>query len=234
MFQVTSDTQYLYDSNVLLTDGDFIQEADDAVFLQTFGVGFTPPLSAQLKTTLYWQHDLVRYDALSKFDFDDDLVGLRLGHPVKEWFTLYGGVSGGRYVFREGGEFLKFLDVQLGLARDEPLTRRLGLVYGYQFDARPSSPSELTRLDNALYAGLSLGVLERLTAQLAYRIRVRDYLQADRVDLDQLISFGLVYSFSNWASVRVSAGYARNNSSSNDFDYQAFTAGGAFNLTLRF
>src|SRR5262249_14464799 len=70
MFQVTSDTQYLYDSNVLLTDGDFIQEEADAVFIQTFGVSFSPPFLSRLRSTLYWQHDLVRYDDLSKFDFD--------------------------------------------------------------------------------------------------------------------------------------------------------------------
>jgi hypothetical protein len=234
-FRVYSDTQYLYNSNVLLADGEFIQEGEDEVFIQSFGASYSPPLVQPLTSTLYWRHDIARYDEFSGFNFDSDTGGLWLNCPVQDWFAVYGGFSASRSYFQDGGdEFYEYFDTQLGISREQPLTRRALLVYGYQFDWRVASPSELTRVDNAAYVGVNVALLDKLTGQLFYRARVRDYFEADRTDLDHLAALTLIYSFNDYVSVRLSATYGKNNSTENEKDYQVFTGGGGLNLLIKF
>ena len=234
-FRISSDTQYLYDSNVLLADGEFIQKGDDAVFIQSFGASFTPPLLERLTSGIYYHHEIVRYDEFNKFDFDADTAGLRLGYPVKDWFNVYGGWSASRYSFQgHGGEFYRFYDTRIGLEREQPITRRLLLTYGYQFDWKPSSPARLTRADNAAYLGLGIALADKLTAQVFYRLRAREYLRTDRTDVDHLVSLSLGYAFNDYVSLRVSGSYGENSSTLKAHDYEVFTAGGGLNLSFKF
>jgi len=88
-----------------------------------------------------------------------------------------------RDYFREGGdEFYKYYSTNWVPAVRRGWTAR-SLGYGYQLDWRPSSPAELTRLDNAAYIGLNVALIDKLTAQFFYRIRVREYYQFGRTDL---------------------------------------------------
>jgi hypothetical protein len=235
MFRAYSDTQYLYDSNVLLADGDFILRGSDAVFIQDFGALFSPALIEPLASSLYYHHNLVRYDDFSQFDFDADTGGLHLGLPVKDLFTIYGDFSASRYYFREhGSEFYKYFDGELGLGREQRLGRRTSLLYGYQLDWRPSSPSDLTRIDNAGYVGVSLGLMDKLTSHFLYRIRVREYYQASHTDLDHLLNLTLAYSFNDSITARLFVTYGINNSTVSIRDYTVFNGGGGLNLSIRF
>jgi len=235
MFQVYSDTQYLYDSNVLLADGEFIKKGDDSVFIQDLGASFSPRLVEPLVSSLYYHHNLVRFDDFSQFDFDADTGGLHLGLPVADLFNLYGDLSAGRYYYRHGGhEFYKYFNMELGIGREQRITRRASLIYGYQLDWRPSTPSDLTRIDNAGYLGANFALIDKLTAQFFYRIRIREYYQGSRTDLDNLLNLTLVYSFNDYISLRVFAAYGVNTSSKTTHDYDVFNGGSGLNLTLKF
>jgi hypothetical protein len=235
LFQVFSDTQCLYDSNILLTDGEIIETGDDAVSIESLGATFSPHLLRGLGSTLYFRHDIVRYNQFSKFDFDEDTGGLSLSYPVDDLFLLYGGFGAGRYYFRAGGhEFFKFYDTYIGLGRELRLSNRALLTYGYHLDWRPSSPSPLTRIDNALYLGLDFAVMDKLTAQLFYRLRLREYLQVNRTDVDNLVALTLTYAFNDYVSVRVFATYAEDNSNLRVHEYSVFNAGGGLNFSFRF
>ena len=235
MFQVSSDTQYFHDSNVLLADGDLIKQGADTVLLQSFGASFTPPLVERLTSTVFYHHEMVRYDRLSEFDFDADTAGLRLAYPAENWCKVYGGFSAARHAFEgDGGEFYKFYDTRLGVVCEQPLTRRALLTYGCQFDWRPSSPASLSRVDEAVYAGLNVALMDKLTAQLNYRLRAREYLEAGRTDLDHLAVLTLGYAFNNHVTVRVFASYGDNVSTVKTHDYQVLTTGGGLHLTFKF
>src|SRR5258708_17001691 len=103
LFRVYSDTQYLYDSNVLLADGDFIQVGDDSVFVEDAGVSISAPLVQPLSSSVYYHHNLARYDEFSQFDFDADPGGLHLAYPIQDLFPLSADFSASRNYFRQGG-----------------------------------------------------------------------------------------------------------------------------------
>jgi len=235
MFRAYSDTQYLYTSNVLLADGEFIQVGDDSVFLEDVGASFSPALIEPLVSSLYYNHNLTRFNSFSEFDFDADTAGLHLGLPVADLFTLYGDFSATRYYYREHGhEFYKFYNTELGIGREQRLSRRASLDFGYQLDWRPSSPSELNRIDNAVYLGANFALVDKLTAQFYYRIRVREYYQDSHTDLDQILNLTLVYSFNDYISARISATYGLNSSSESVRDYNVYNAGAGLNLNIKF
>ncbi|MGA2220280.1 MAG: outer membrane beta-barrel protein [Verrucomicrobiia bacterium] len=236
LFSVYSDTQYLYDSNVGLTPNHGMNNASsDEVFFQTFGASFTPHLVDGLTSALYARQQFVRYDQQSILDFDAQSGGLSLGYPVGNWFTVYGGFEASRLFTRQKDvEFYKDFDTQFGLWRSQPLGQRLLFYYGYQLDWLPAHPSDLTELDDALYGGINLQLIDRLAAQFLYRFRVRNYLQTSRTDLDHLVSLALSYPFNRYISVRVYVSYGENDSNKSEFDYHVVNAGGGLNLSASF
>lgn len=229
---LSSDTQYLFDSNVGLTPN---HQVSDALFFETLSAAFTPHLVEQLSSAIYLRQQFVRYDEQSILDFDAQTAGLSLAYPVNSWFTAYGGFAASRLFSRQNGdEFYKEFDTQFGLWRSQALGRRISLYYGYQFDWLPSQPSDLTEVEDALYGGINLQPIDRLTAQFLYRFRVRDYLQVGRTDLDHLVSLAVTYTFCRYASVRAYATYGDNDSNKNEFDYRVANAGGALSLSVKF
>jgi hypothetical protein len=235
MFQVYSDTQLGYSSNVLLADDVTTPRQEDTFVMQTFEASFSPRLVRKLKTTFYVREQLVRYDDLSPFDFDSQTVGLNLARPVKTYFTIYGGFAAKRAYFRAtDSEFFKMYDTHIGLYREQPVGRMGALFYGYQLDWRESSPSALARVDNAGYWGVNLVVIDKLTAQVLYRIRGQEYLQADRTDFDHQVNFALIYGFSEYVRARAFFSYYSNDSNIPTRDFHGFTTGGGLYLSVKF
>lgn len=234
-FEVSSDSQYLYTSNVLLTDGDIIAHKADSLWYQTFTGSYTLPQWAGLSAKVYAQYALVRYQDSSQFDFDGNTAGLSLGYSVKDWFTLYGDFSAEREYFRQGdNEFFKMFDTRAGIWRRQTVSSKVFLYYGYQFDWRAASPSELTRADDAFYGGVNVTLLDRLTGDLFYRFRVQEYLQTSRTDLDHLVSLTVTYAVTRYISLRTYAAYGSNDSNVTGRDYTVFNGGVGMNLLVKF
>ena len=101
-------------------------------------------------------------------------------------------------------------------------------------DWLPSNPSDLTELENALYGGINVQLIDRLTAQFLLRARLRDYLESSRTDIDYFLSAALNYTFNQYVSARAYATYAYNDSNQSEFRYNAATLGGALDLSVRF
>ena len=79
-----------------------------------------------------------------------------------------------------------------------------------------------------------MALTDHLSAQLLYRLRVREYLEGGRTDLDHLASLTLAYAFNDNVSVRVFVAYGDNVSSDHTHDYQVLTTGGGLNLSFKF
>lgn len=232
LLSLYSDSQYFFDSNVGLTRN---HETSDGVYFQSLGAAFTPHLLNNLSSAVYIRQQFIRYNDNSGLDFDAQTAGLSLSYPVENLFTLYGGFSASRQITRQNdSEFYKEFDAQFGLWRSQPLTRRLSLYYGYQLDWLPANPSDLTEMNNALYAGLNLQLLDRLTGQLLYRIRMRDYLQSSRNDIDNLVSLAFTYTCCRYVNIRTYVTYGDNYSNNADFNYRVVNAGGGLNISVQF
>src|SRR5439155_968203 len=91
LFRVTSDTQYLFTSNILLLPDrpPLLRAEQDSLLLQTFGVSVSPQLLDKLTSTVYLRYQLARYSAHDEFDFDSQTAGLQLSYPVEDWFNAY-------------------------------------------------------------------------------------------------------------------------------------------------
>ena len=232
LFQVSSDTEYLYDSNILLLDKHKI---DDDLLSETVKASFTPRLIDRLESSVYAKYQIVRYSDHSNLDFEANAVGLSLSRPVGNVVTVYGNFEAARLYLTDGNdEFFKMFDTTLGIWRGHNLGDWAWLFYGYQVDWRPSSPSAFTRVDNAGYIGVKVMPVDRLTLQVYYRLRDEAYYQESRNDLNHLISLSATYDFNNYISARVFAEYRNNNSDSSGFDYTACTGGVGLKLALKF
>lgn len=251
-FQAYSDTSYLYDSNILLTDH---KPVSDMVLDQVFGASYSPRLFNDLKTTLYYQHYIDRYDSNSAFDFDGDQAGVDLAYtlvkppiPYHEeqtlsaW-TLYGDGSYERLTLTTGDTLIYGMaDVRIGLRCDYNalLPRWTGILkpiapfYGYQFDWRVSYPSVLTRADDTGFLGASMDVVRNVYLQVLAQAQWQDYLDVNRSDITETVSASLIWRINKYASLNASALFANNNSSLNAFSYKVLSAGPNLTLQIRF
>jgi hypothetical protein len=231
-FRVFSDSQYVYESNVLLTPSN---AEGDTLYSQTVGASFAPRLIKNLVSTAYVRYQWLRYDTLNNLDFDAMAAGLSLQRPVRDWFVLSGGFEAIRYTLRETDDnFLENFDVSFGIRRGQYLHERVFLYYGYQFDWLPTSPSDMSSVNNAGYAGVNIALLQPLTLQLAYRLRGLSYYQDSRFDYDNTVNASLLFRFKDYVTVRGYVGYVYSNSDTPIFDYETFTAGVGLGLSLRF
>ena len=251
-FQVYSDTSYLYDSNVLLT---YHKPQSDMVLDQVFGASYSPDLFDKLKTTIYVQHYIDRYDSNGGFDFDGDQGGIDLAYTlvkppipyheertVSTW-TLYGDGSYERLTLTDSDNlFFGMVDARLGLRCDfnakltllPGVTKQIAPFYGYQLDWRVCYPSILSHADNTLFLGANTELMRKLYLQVQVEAQYEEYLNFDRTDLVETVSATLVYRFNQYASVNASALFANNNSSLNTFSYKVLNAGPNLTLQIRF
>ena len=231
-FRVYSDSQYFYNSNILLTPS---RPVADEVFAESLGASFSPRLVQGLASSVFVRQQFITYDTFSRFDFAAQTAGLNLQHAVRNWFILSGGFDADRYFsLQRGGEFLKDFDTSFGIRSGHYLTRRVFLYYGYQFDWLPSSPSFLSSINNAAFVGANVALQEKLTLQLAYRLRGLSYYQDSRFDYDDFVNATLVYKFNDYFSVRAFFTYALDTSDKPGFSYQGLTTGVGLGLALRF
>ena len=246
VFRATSDTQYLYTSNrLLLPDSGIFPATSDALLFQTFELSVSPQLLDKLITTIFIRQQLARYYRDDQLNFDAQAAGLQLAYPVQHWFTAYGGFSASRMFFDDGDkEFFKMYDTQFGVYRSDAICSHASLFYGYQVDWRPSSPSILDSVNNSLYAGLNVTLLQKLTGQVLYRLSVQDYQQPtrsaiggpllDRSDLNNMVSVSLTYAFCDYLSVRGYFDYVHNDSNVSTRDYAVVDGGGGLTVSVRF
>ncbi len=246
VFRATSDTEYLYTSNrLLLPNTGLFPAKSDALLFQTFDFSLSPRIVNRLTSTIFIRQQLARYYRDDQLNFDAQAAGLQLAYPVQNWFTVYGGFSASRMYFDEGNkEFFKMYDTQFGLYRSDALCSRASVFYGYQIDWQPSTPSILSRVNNSLYAGLDVTLMQKLTGQVLYRLSFQDYQKptegatsttfVDRSDLNNMVSAGLTYMFNDYLNVRAYFDYVHNGSNVGARDYAVVDGGGGLTVSIQF
>lgn len=231
-FDVFSDTQYAYNSNVLLTPRAAL---GDGELYETLSLAASPVLVPKLTSTVYVRQQFVRYSRYDVFDFDAQTAGLALSYPLRNWCSVYGGFSASRLISAQNDqEFFRQFDTVFGLWGQQKVGSRMLLYYGYQFDWLPTSVPSLDRLYNALYGGLNVPLTDKLLAQLLYRLQLQTYLGSARTDWNNLVNLTATYTFNPWVATRVFVSYGDNLSSQAVFSYRAVNAGAGLTLDFKF
>ena len=232
VFEVSADTQYTFDSNMLLTPRG---QLCDGELSETLAVAASPRLAPGLTTTVYANQQFVRYNRHTTFDFDAQTAGLSVSHPVGTWGNLYGGFAASRLCAPvDTQEFFKEYDLSFGAWRSHTVGRYVTVYYGYQFDWLPTHPMALTRIYNAGYGGVNVKITDKLLAQLLYRLRAQDYLQSIRSDLDHSVNLTLTYTVNRFIAARIYGSYGDSTSNETQYNYRSLTGGGGLTLILKF
>ncbi len=236
--EVSSDTRVYRSTNIqLLPDNLFYPERADTVVAQTFTVRLQHHLSDAVLAELILRYQLYRYLNTESLDFNTQSATFQLSGEIPDLFRWYGNFTAQRQEFVRGrdGEFFKMYNPEFGIWRDLVLNRHLTLFGGYQLDWRPSSPGFFDRVDNTLYAGCTVALLDRLSAQLLYRLSLHDYTNyRDRFDVNQLGGITLFYTFCANARVELFVNYIHNDSNLATRDYDIWEGGGALRLSFNF
>lgn len=235
VFELSADTQYSFNSNIQLTK---THAESDGELDETLRVSASPSLVPHLTSMVYVNQQFIRYNTYAINDYDSQSAGVSLSYPLGpngSWGTLYGGFDANRLCYPvDAGEIFKEYDTLIGLWRSHMLGRRVALSYGYQLDWLPSHPSAWTRVYNALAGSLSVKITEKLNAQLYYRLRDQEFLQATRNDLDHLVYLTLSYTYNRFVAARLYGSYGDSSSSVPANDYRVTNGGAGLALSLRF
>lgn len=235
---VSSDTRIYHSSNIRALPDTFFFPADsDTVIAQTFGARLQRRVADSLLAELLLQYQLYRYADADRFNYDTQSATIRLSGDIPDVFQWRLGFTGHRQEFTRNrqGEFFKSYNPHLGLWRNFPLHPNVTLFAGYQLDWQPSSPAILDRVNNTLTGGATIGLLDRLTAQVLYRLALQSYTNyRDRFDVGHTGNVTLFYVICRNARVEAFVNYLDNDSNIRTRDYHVFEAGGALRLSYHF
>ncbi len=235
---ISSDTRLYHSSNIQALPDTFFFPADsDTVVAQTFAARLQRRVTGSLLAELSLQYQLFRYADADHFNYDSQAATVRLRGDLPDLFQWHVGFGGQRQEFTRNreGEFYKMFNPHLGLGRDFPLHPRVTLFTGYQLDWQPSSPAILDRVNNTFTGGLTIALLDRLTAQLLYRLALQSYTNyRSRFDVGHTGNVTLFYAICRNARVEAFLNYLENDSNIRTRDYEVFEAGGALRLSFNF
>jgi hypothetical protein len=114
------------------------------------------------------------------------------------------------------------------------LGRSHSLNFGILGSVGISDPFAEQRDQIGFALGYHLQLTRQLGADFGYRHSWYFYNSNDRHDLNQVISLGLHYSITPWASLNAFSSFATNYSNESAFKYNVFSSGGGLGLLIRF
>lgn len=259
-WEASTDSQYLYTSNMLLTEAPTARTATsllvntvqfamapDAYELR--GRSFSPRIGFRHQWFNYGLEDSGRN--LDAFDFDAQTIFLDGRYSVAENWIANLGLNYTRLLGHQPGvadhnEFYKEWAPRWGLERYLPLGERQVIRLGYQGEYHVSEvdpvPPVLTagrndRLDQTFIASYTHAFNAHLIAQPFYRFQYTAYTAsgADRNDFLNTVGLALAWVFNEYASVRLFTTYDyKESDNALVADYRKFDAGGGLSLRIRF
>lgn len=232
-FTVSGGASVFYTSNVALTSNDAIS---DGFFVGSAAFSWTPRINREFQFQSGINASLFRYFETSALDFESLGGGLGiLWTPPKAW-----GISINlRYDFTElldkhSDEILQDHEFSLALQKMVVLGRSHALTFGILGSAGISDPFAEQRDQVGFAIGYHLQLTRQLASDFGYRHSWYFYNDGGRTDLNQVLSAGLHYYITPWASVDAFMSGAFNTSNRSAFEYDVFSAGGGASVTLRF
>lgn len=222
-----------YTSNVALTRNNTIS---DGFFVGDAGFSWTPRINQEWQFQAGVRASIFRYFETSVLDFESLSGGIGLlWTPPHAW-----GISlVARYDFTElldsdSNEILQDHEFLVALQKLFVLGRSHAISAGVIGSAGISDPFAEQRDQVGFALGYHLQLTRQLDAAFGYRHSWYFYNGGGRTDLNQVLSFGLHYRVTPWATLDGFISGATNYSNRSAFKYDVFSAGGGAGLTIRF
>lgn len=234
LFSIFANAGWQHTNNVGLTRTGTLS---DNFFFGQVGAAFQPRLSRRLLGELYVRQSFFRYDRFDVLDFNNFTVGTGLTLPAPEIWDLAFSL---RYHFTRladgssNQEFFRSHNISLSIQKIFPISRAHYAYANLTGLLSFSEPRLPERDEYALLAGYFAQITRSLQANASYRIAYYRYPHQDRNDLNQILTFMLSYSFTDWASLQATTSFAFNHSEFTVFNYQVINAGAGLNLAVRF
>jgi len=230
---ISGNASVYYTSNVALTHHD---EKSDGFFVGDAAISWSPRINPQLQFQIGGGAALFRYFETNELDFESLGAGAGLLWTPQ---NLWGLAFAVRYDFTElldshSNEILEDHEFSLAVQKLLVLGRSHALSFGLLGSAGISDPFDEQRDQLGFAVGYHLQLTRHLGSDFGYRHSWFFYNDSGRADLNQVLSLGLHYNVTPWATVNALISGAFNCSDHSAFSYNAFSSGGGINLTIRF
>ena len=222
-----------YTNNVALTRSHTIS---DSFLVGAAAFSWTPQINPTLQFQFGAGVSIFRYWDTTALDFENFGTGIGL-----LWVppNLWGIGILGRYDFTElldtgSNEILQDHEFSIVLQKLLVLGRSHALTFGVIGSAGISDPFSEQRDQVGFAVGYHLQLTRHLGSDVGYRHSWYFYNDGGRVDLNQVLSLGLHYYITPWASVDGFLSGAFNHSNQSSFKYSVLSTGGGAGFTVRF
>jgi len=235
-FTVSVGVPFYWTSNVALTNSG---EQSDFIVSPVAAISYQPKLPVQ---NLYFyasvREQLFYYDRLTDFDFGsfDVALGLSYTMPQLHNLTLHAGYDYNRLTEKNSFDAF-FNNHMLALNAELPfkINRAQWLSVGADtYISLGADPQGPRRHDFDWYVVYSVQLTRALTLGASGRLILHEYVQGDRVDVNEMVSVNASYSISDYLSVSALASFAANQSNHSVFNYEVGNIGGAVSFSIRF
>lgn len=232
-FTVGGSVSSFYTSNVALTRS---HTTSDSFLVGAAFLDWTP----RINSTLQFQFDvgasIFRYWDTTELDFENLRSGVGLFWTPPNFWGI--GILG-RYDFTElldtaSNQILQDHEFSVTVQKLVVLGRSHSLTFGVIGAAGISDPTSEQRDQIGFAAGYHLQLTRNWGSDLGYRHSWYFYNEGGRVDLNQVLSIGLHYYITPWASVDGFLSGALNHSNHSAFKYNVLSTGGGAGFTVRF
>ncbi|MFZ5807240.1 MAG: hypothetical protein ACOY3I_08555 [Verrucomicrobiota bacterium] len=246
-FTVFGHAAAYYTSNAFLIKNNPI---NDRFVNAEAGLSYNPKFTERFSGDVTVKQQFFRYDNNQVLDFDGQNASCGLMYLIQEFWDT---AAFARYTYtrltrandlvdgESGTEFYKNSGVMIGLQKAYEFSKAhaafagVSAEFGFT-DWQDDNIPNPQRDEYALFAGYQASITRSFDAQTFYRLALSDYNdQGGRQDLNQIISLGLSYKFTDWLSVHGTTSWTFNNSNRPAVgDYDALNTGGSLGVNYKF
>ena len=230
---VAGDTSIFFTSNAALTRSHTIS---DVFGVLDASLSRVSPLSRDLLLQIGVRTSIFRYDDTSALDFENLGAGLGLvwAPGWARGITFFGRYDFSELLDKHSREILSDHEWTVGAQKTFVPSRTQAFSLGMIATAGVSDPFSAQRDQIGGFAGYHVQIARNLEADLFYRLGYYFYNEADRRDLNHVLSATIAYHPSRWTSLVGFLSLGENSSNRSVFDYEVFSGGGGIGFNVKF
>ncbi|GAB4246019.1 MAG: hypothetical protein OHK005_11700 [Candidatus Methylacidiphilales bacterium] len=233
-FTIFGDVSSYYTSNAFLTKRNTLS---DAYVVGQVGALWQPQIVGNLFGELSLRQQFFRYDEFDVLDFNAFNTGAGLFYLLSDFGDILVSLRYNYQRLSPRDSFAAFYEnhsITPGAQKVFPFSRAHYAYVGWNSQISFTDPNGPQRDEHSLFVGYSANLTRSLVAQAYYRLAYFDYSRGNREDLNQTLSGGLSYNFTDWLSLNGSVAGTFNHSNQPAFDYDSVSVGGGLSMRYRF
>jgi len=232
-FALSAGGSIYHTNNVALTR---IDTKEDTFAVVNASGGWARQLNPELAMQVNLQASIFRYDRTSELDFSNLNAGIGVTWAPPHWrgVGLFARYDFTELINRHGNEILRDHQFAVGGQRIFVLGRAHAFSLGAIGTVGISTPHAAQRDQAGIVAGYHLQLSRNLATDVFYRLTGQFYNSGGRVDLNQTLSWNLIYRVTPWMEANAFFSFGDNNSNESVFDYDVISTGGGLGLSAHF